>query len=231
MRQSSRSHQWSLASSLLLVLLAGCATSRGVVVTPIVQSANPESGAAVKLVRVTDARKFELAPRTPSIPSLKGGEINDPAVSSRAIARKRNSYGKALGDILLPEGDTVSELVAATLKKGLREGGFRVLDEGDSGFDTAVPLEADIEKFWMWFSPGFWAIHMEFDGLVRLKGGIAPFDDSEEFKASARVGAQAATENQWMKTLQLGLDDLHRNIVSRLDESPAEAVKSETPAP
>lgn len=204
------------ASALSLVSLAGCATSRGVVAPPTFESANPETGVAVKLVRVTDARKFELAPPDPSTPSLKDAEIGNSAITTRAIARKRNTYGKALGDILLEEGDSVPQLVTDVIEKALREAGYRVLEAGEAGFEAAAPLEADIEKLWMWFSPGFWAIHMEFDGLIRVKGAIAPFEDGEEFKGYVRVGAQAATENQWMKTLQQGLDDLRKNIVTGL---------------
>jgi len=217
-----------LVGSLLSV---GCATSRGVVAAPKVESVNPESGPAVKLVRVTDARKFEVAPPQPSTPSLKNGEINDAAITSRAIARKRNTYGKALGDILLQEGDTVAELTSDALKKGLRGGGLRVLEEGDAGYAEATPLEAEIEKLWMWFSPGFWAIHLEFDSLVHVKGAIAPFDDGESFKGYMRVGAQASTEKQWMKTLQQGLDDLQANVARALRGEPTPPVQEPPTTP
>jgi hypothetical protein len=222
----------SLAASLLgLLLLAGCATSRGVVAAPELTSANPESGPAVKIVRVTDARKFEVAPPDPSTPSLKGGEIGDAAITSRAIARKRNSFGQALGDILLQEGDTVAELTGDALKKGLRGGGFRVLESGDPGWDQAIPLEVDIDKLWMWFSPGFWAIHIEFAALVRVKGGIVPFDDGKEFTGYVRVGAQASTEKQWMKTLSLGLEDLQSNVSRTLRGEPPAAAEEPAKKP
>jgi hypothetical protein len=79
------------AACLLVALFAiGCATSRGVVPAPTLASANPASGPAVKILRVADLRKFEVAPREPSTPSLQGGEIHDPAITARAIARKRN---------------------------------------------------------------------------------------------------------------------------------------------
>ena len=95
--------RFSLVSLSLLVFF-GCATTRGVMDVQEEVSANPETGIAVKFARVTDARRFEIDPRQADIPSLKNDEIDDPAITSRAIARKRNSYGKALGDILLPGG-------------------------------------------------------------------------------------------------------------------------------
>ena len=216
-----RSHARIVLVSLLAGLLGiGCATSRGTLEVARMDSANPSQGRALRIAQVTDQRVFELAPASPSTPSLKDGAIHDKSITSRAIARKRNSFGQALGDILLPEGDTVERLVGESLTKGLRESGFRVLAQGDPGFEEATPLEVDIEKFWMWFSPGFWAVHMEFEGLVDVKGAVASFEDGEQFKGYARQGAQASTEGQWMKTLQEGLDQLDRSIVARLRGEP-----------
>ena len=111
---------------------------------------NPIQGREVKIVRVTDRRTFQLKPSDPSTPSLKDGQIDNPAITSRAIARKRSGYGKAMGDILLPEGHTVEQLVGTALTRGLRGAGYRVLLQGQEGYEQAVPLEADIRRFWTW---------------------------------------------------------------------------------
>jgi hypothetical protein len=210
----------AVASGLLVWggLSAGCATSRGTldVRTPVV--ANPAQGPAVRIVRVTDGRRFELRPRDPSIPSLKDGQIDDPAITSRAIARKRNTYGKAMGDILLPAGRTVEELTEEALRRGLRESGFRVLREGDSGYDDAAALEADIHQFWAWISPGFWAAHLEFNSRIRVTGPIKPFDDGKDFKGYVRLGTQAATGRAWLNTIDKGLENLNDDMKSQLRE-------------
>jgi len=81
------------AMSLVAWILSGatgCATSRGVVEIQIPEANDPLSESAYKIVSVEDRRNFELKPQQPSIPSLKNGEIDDPAITSRAIARKRN---------------------------------------------------------------------------------------------------------------------------------------------
>jgi hypothetical protein len=213
----------SLAGLIGSLSLVGCATSRGIVAAPVLSSANPAGGPAVKLVRVTDVRKFEIAPREPSTPSLQGGEIHDPAITARAIARKRNGYGKALGDILLEPGASAADLAASALKKGFRDAGFRVLASGDPGFEEAAPVEAEVEKLWMWFSPGFWAIHLEFEALVHLKGPLPPLASGAAVEGYARVGAQAATEKQWMQTLQVGLEDLAANVAHTLRGEPTPA--------
>lgn len=96
-----------LLMGVLILAMTGCATNRWVLNFVVPPTSNPKNGTPVKIVKVTDLRKFELAPKQPNIPSLKNGEITEKAITSRAIARKRNSYGMALGDIPLPEGRTV----------------------------------------------------------------------------------------------------------------------------
>jgi hypothetical protein len=131
-----------------LFVWAGCATSRGILEVPLTAVVNPAQGREVKFVQVTDRRSFQLKPPDPSIPSLKDGAIDNPAITLRAIARKRSGYGMAMGDILLPEGQTVEQLTETALTRGLRGAGFRVLLEGQEGYEQAIPLEADIHRFW-----------------------------------------------------------------------------------
>lgn len=50
---------------------------------------------------------------------------------------------KALGGILLPEGQTVSHEVRNCLTAAFRDGGFRALDS-DSETERAIPLEIRI---------------------------------------------------------------------------------------
>jgi hypothetical protein len=119
---------------LFCVLLTGCATTRGSLDVRVPVLENPSSELAFRIPEVIDARRFEAKPPDPSIPSLKNSnEINDPKITSRAIARKRNSYGMAMGDILLPEGHTVSGVTSDAIVRAFRLAGYRVLDQGDLG--------------------------------------------------------------------------------------------------
>jgi len=95
---------------------------------------------------VTDQRTFEAS----SIPSLKEeADLTNRAITVRAIARKRGGFGMALGDIVLPEGQTVEGLVKDAVIRSLRESGYRVVDESDA---------ADIDQFLSWFSPGAFTV-------------------------------------------------------------------------
>ncbi|MFH0879382.1 MAG: flagellar biosynthesis protein, partial [Lentisphaerota bacterium] len=140
------------AAMLVGLLGSGCATNRGILNVQVEKTKNPSEGRTVTIVSVNDARVFEEAPRVSSTPSLKGAEITDKSITSRAIARKRNGFGKAMGDILLPEGRTVEQLVREALVKSFRDSGYRVLEAGEVAADgeKAIPVEADIEQFWSW---------------------------------------------------------------------------------
>jgi hypothetical protein len=201
----------------LAVLASGCATSRGVLDVRVPVPSNAASGTPVKVTRVTDRRIFELKPNKPSIPSLKDGEINNKAITSRAIARKRNTYGMALGDILLPEGQTVERLVKDALIRSFRESGYRVVDESDGAYGVATPIEADIDQFWGWVNPGFFTVDVDFDSRLRITGDVPGFRDSAEpVTGKARTSGMAAGSETWLKTTNEGIEALVKNIKQRL---------------
>ena len=194
-----------------MLLGSGCATSRGILDVQITVPKNPASGRTVSIVRVTDRRQFQEATREPSIPSLKGNEIRDKAITSRAIARKRDEYGKAMGDILLPEGRTVEDLVWGALTRSFREAGFRVIDGSEAAPDKSTPVEADIDQFWAWTTPGLWAVSLQFEARIKIKGDVPSFKKGETVRAHVEVHAPAATGasgRAWLNTINQGVDAL-----------------------
>jgi hypothetical protein len=201
---------------LIGLLGSGCATNRGILDVRVNETQNPAVDRVVTIVRVTDSRLFEEAPRSPSIPSLKGREVVDKAITSRAIARKRNGYGKAIGDILLPEGRTVEMLVKEALVKSFREAGYRVTDDATESEDKAVPIEADIEQFWSWVTPGFWAVSMEFETKVKIKGAVPPFGDGETVRGYVELHTQAAGTRAWLNTINKGIEAFNEEVKKRL---------------
>ncbi len=92
---------------ICLSSLSACAASRSEVAIPGQSSAQQETGVAVVLLPPVDARRFEAAPKVPSIPSLKEPtQITDIQITARAVGRKRNGYGMAMGDVLLTPPQT-----------------------------------------------------------------------------------------------------------------------------
>ena len=201
---------------LLAVLGSGCATSRGVLDVRTTMESNPASGTAVKIISVTDSRVFEVSPGSASIPSLKGDEIHNKAITSRAFARKRNSYGKALGDILLPEGRTVNLLAQENITRSLRQSGYRVLARDEAGYDQAIPVTVDIRKFWAWVTPGFWAIALEFETEMHITGAIGRLGAGKTVRGYVRNKSGGAKSGVWLETVQLGLADFVTNLKKEL---------------
>jgi len=212
----------SVAGCLIVGTLAlfatGCATNRGILDIRIEPGINPEDGPPVMITRVVDSRVFELKPSEPNVPSLRGGEIDDPAITSRAIARKRNSFGKAMGDVLLPEGRTVQDVVREAVEKALQEKGYRVIDSAASTSVAASPLEVEVAQFWAWFRPGFWSIALDFRATITLKGPVTLSGTEETVEGSVTRHGQAATGGAWTKTIMQGLDDLIANTKEKLKD-------------
>jgi len=204
-----------------LFLATGCAVGRGVIDVPANMGANPSSGPAVRIDRVTDRRVFEVDPRQANIPSLMNdAEIKDPKITSRAIARKRGGFGKALGDILLPEGRTVMQLVEEALTRSLQEAGYRVVSKQDPEAATAIPVEADIDQFWAYFRPGFAEVAVEFESSIRLTSSLPALQTGGSVKGISRVTGMAATSSTWQEAVAKGVDDLSRNARDRLKSGP-----------
>lgn len=162
-----RAHR-SVGSLLSVVMLGalglgtGCATSRDVtrLEIPQAESTGPAAGKSVYIRSVKDNRRFEEAPSDPAVPSLGHGGATAASASDRlhAIARKRNTYGKALGDILLDETQTVETVVADTLKSAYRGMGYTVVDSANALPANTVVLDVKVDRFWAWMKPGFAAL-------------------------------------------------------------------------
>ena len=210
----------------LIFLAAGCATTRGVIDVPAKVASNPTSGPAVRIDRVTDRRVFEINPRQANIPSLMNDtEIKNPAITSRAIGRKRGAFGKAFGDVLLPEGRTVPQIVEEALTRSLQEAGYRVVGKQDPDASAAIPIEADIEQFWAWFRPGAFQVAIEFEGSVRFTSPLPALQAGDPVKGNSRVTGMAATSDTWQEAVAKGVDDFVRNARERLKLVPPTSVR------
>lgn len=149
-----------------LALLGGCATNRSYMRLDAAHASATVShptGKAIVIDTVQDARKFEEDPRDPSVPSLKKGDNYklDAEQRKRAIARKRNSWGRAIGDILLEDGQTVETLTRDLVADGFSRHGYQVLAPGAAVPPDAVHVSVTIDEFWAWFTPGMWTVDME----------------------------------------------------------------------
>jgi hypothetical protein len=209
--------------ALFALLLSGCAAGRSTVEITPPSAINPVGGAYAKIVTVDDLRKFEASPSVPRIPSLENAsEITDPSITARAVARKRGGFGKALGDVVLPPGQSVAGLVHAAAGKALADKGYTVVEVNSPHYATAAPLSVDIVQFWAWFSPGFASVHIDFEGTVNLRG--AGLLDREPTTVTSHVAHEgmAIFESDWTDLVQHGVADLSQRIEETVRPAVAE---------
>ncbi len=199
------------------VLVSGCALGRSEVsVSPSASLSNPSQGTAIKIAKIEDIRHFEVDPRQASTPSLSDQDINNTTITTRAIARKRGGFGKALGDVLLPEGQTVAALMQQALTDGFRGAGYQVLAPGDSGYDQAVPISAQIKQYWCWFSPGFFSVSINNRAEVDLSGPLPELGNGLTVHSDVTEELMAVFEEDWKNIATKGLSQTSTNLADAL---------------
>jgi len=206
-----------MAALAAALLISGCAVTRSEVQLGAGPSAAPTavaSGKSIAIGKVVDARRFEASPREPSTPSL-GSEGGDDATRARAIARKRNTYGMALGDVLLAPGQTVAGVVREHLVVALRDAGYRVVDAGTGG----VPVvDVDIQQFWSWLTPGFFAVTVSTIVAtdMRIGGRATPV----AVRVTNQESALAVTDGAWTEAVDKAMAKWRADVVARKVELP-----------
>lgn len=207
-----------------LALGSGCATSRDVMKLDIPQDAAPaaSNGKSVFIRTVTDNRRFEENPGQPNIPSLgfEGTGAAPVEMRKRAIARKRNTYGKALGDILLEEPQNVEGVVGELVKTSLRGMGYTVVNDRNQVNSDTLMMDVRIDKFWAWFNPGFWALTLKSEisttvSVDRASGGSR---QQKTVNATAEKSAQVATSGTWAEVYQRAFEEYRKNARADLKD-------------
>lgn len=190
----------------VLLMISACASHREIADVQLPVSVNPPLDKAIRFVRITDLRQFEPSPDDPATPSLTLGDIANADIKSRAYARMVNRFGKVEGDVALPEGRSVMAVVKEALTKALRESGYRVLEAADPDYDTAIPIEVDIQRFWGWLTVGYEVVPVNFEARVIVTGNFKPFEKGLEIKGSAVVEVPSITATTWNETVNAALD-------------------------
>ncbi|MFA5087656.1 MAG: hypothetical protein WC552_01325 [Candidatus Omnitrophota bacterium] len=194
----------------LIMGVTGCATNRGYLnikvpeVTPAMSN-----GKQVYIRSITDNRQFQDNPISADIPSLGSGGLKNATaeVKSRAIARKRNGYGKALGDILLDEGQSVEKSVYDVTRNALYSLGYDVVNTPQEARPDAIIMDISVDKFWGWFVPGVWAISLKSEITTTHTITVPRKDNPIVITATARNVCQSGNEANWKKVFRMVMDD------------------------
>ena len=204
----------------LLLALGACATNRSVISLDVPSGGTAiDSGKIAVIETVSDQRHFEADPDDPSTPSLKKGDRYELDAQGRkaAIARKRNGYGHAIGDIVLQPPQTVESITRDLVADGLRSRGYRVVPADGNAPADALRVNVQIEQFWAWLTPGFWAIDMEAKLNTRVAFGQG--DNGFEVAAYGRKTAPTGRVDNWKEAYSRVFQDYLDKLKSALQQS------------
>ncbi len=207
----------SLMLIAALAILTGCATSRSEVK---LGGAGTTSYAVTKpkviLIRsVTDERVFEQSPSDSSIPSLggEGANLASAETKARAIGRKRGGFGKALGDVMLENGQTVADVVRENLTAAFKQAGYRTTSNAAEAGSSPMIIDAHIKQFWAWVQPGFWALTLNTNITTNLD--ISGVTSPTVVSVHATDSRQIATDSAWIEIVDKALKDYRDQVVAK----------------
>jgi hypothetical protein len=207
-----------LAALLVCAGLIGCATTRSelnIAGPAPAKAPAAKTGKTIVIRSVTDERVFEQAPKQPNIPSL-GFEGSDKAtaeVKARAIGRKRGGFGKALGDVLLENGQTVTGLVRQHLTSALEQAGYQVVNDAAKAPAGTPAVDVRIKQFWTWVNPGFWQIHLT--NHITTDLAFSGPSNSIVIDLEKTDGYQVIVEGDWTKLVGQALDEYRNQVVAK----------------
>ncbi|AWW50243.1 flagellar biosynthesis protein [Polynucleobacter paneuropaeus] len=212
----------NITSKLIICVISalaigGCATSRSTLDIQLPKGQPSQSnGKQVYINSIVDKRSFQVSPPNPDIPSLDPSEDQTEQIKMRAIGRKRNGFGKALGDMLLKDGETVQSLTDKSIRQAFEDKGYSIVANKDGVTKDTYIVDVNIEKFWAWMNPGFWQItlssEISTDVIIKSSKGTT----NQQISVKAADGYQVATESNWMeiiqKSIQLYINDLKSKL-------------------
>lgn len=176
----------------IALFLAGCPASKGkfTLQNPEFQNYQNINSAkgVVFIASVNDKREFEDTPKNASIPSVHNRQVEslNAKEKDKYIARKRNSYGKAMENIILDGNQTVTNLVKTSVARAFANNGFYVLNDEKQINQNTIILKVDVLKFWSFFRPGFWSVavntHIKSDVSTGSKNITTDVDHMEKFQ-------------------------------------------------
>lgn len=211
-----------LIFAFAFITVTGCATNRGIVRIQLPESTTKlgqlgQNEKAVYIESVTDKRIFQEKPKTQNTPSLGFGGSNAATekIKKRAIARKRNTYGKAMGDILLEEDQTVETVIAATLKKAFSEKGYTITPKKENLTSDTIIVKATIKKFWAYMTPGFWTITLSSDISTDIEM-ISNGNKKETITVHSDGKYQVASGENWMEVIDLSIEKYISEVKNKI---------------
>lgn len=208
----------TLLASLALVALftSGCVVGQRSVTLPVPTRQTAADKGAFRIDEVKDERVFENNPSDPFIPSVDGDVTTISSESkSRMIGRQRNGFGKAMGDIALPAGDSVMQRSRALVEEGLKRRGYTITSDAGAANSASIT----IDEFWAWFTPGMWSV--SFEARVHCTVKVRRGSDGAELviKGYGKNSGQVASNENWQLAYSRAFEDFLVKLETELSRA------------
>lgn len=191
--------------AITLLACGGCVVGRRNIDLEVPTAAKLVDGSkgSVSIVSVVDQRKFENKPDDPSTPSIDGDVTTMTAADqAKMIGRQRNGYGKAMGDIALANEQTVDGEMRLLLTEAFKRRGYSVTDAPSNN-----KAEVVIDKFWAWFTPGFWSVDFEANVSANMKVSLNGRSSQFTVEGHGKNSGQVASDANWKEAYSRAFDD------------------------
>lgn len=202
-------------------ILTGCAESRGYIdLSEIVKNDlnSTQNNKTVFIDKYIDTRKFSTNASTPDQPTYNPRVGLNDDEKSRIIARKRDSFGKALGDILLKDNLTTEKLVRNVVAQSFVDAGYNVVDEDPE--NKAVKCNIIVNKLWGWISPGFWSIGVVTNTELTLDLSYNNKSDSIHTYQKEETRGSFITSKGWRTTFKNNFFSVKQDLTDKIRKSP-----------
>lgn len=144
----------SIAAVAAVTQLTGCTLvpMTASIDVPVATTKVAADAPAVKIVSVTDSRKFVYPHEagdcvTPSVDGEK--MLRDEVTKARAYSRRGRCDGGEWANhamVMVPEGQTIADSIREAIAVGFQNAGYRV--ESNS-VESAIPVTVDVKNFWV----------------------------------------------------------------------------------
>lgn len=206
--------RYILAGLLLPVMfLSGCATNVSTLEPDLSMCAGQnnatETAQTVFIKNVTDERVFAANARADMPTWSNDGSYEE----ERAIGRKRNGFGKAMGGLVLPEGMPATSVVKEVLTQAFSDNGYRVVKQETEVTDETRVVNVKMPKFWSWMTPGFWQIHLS----SNIEADVSGFNkEAVKIKGRYTEGFQTGVESNWLTVLNQAIKNFYEDAKAKL---------------
>ncbi len=197
----------ALCAALFVSACFGASSQLDVRLAP---AQNPETGTEVVVARVTDRRVFQNRAWDSRRASAKGG-IPAPEQAVRILAR-RHVGSRDQGNLVATDDRTVEDLAREALARGLREAGYRVLEPGAPGADAAIPVEADIDRFWGRMITKWSRLRFEFRSVLQVRGPLPGIREGATLCGNYLLSRGGASQSAYVSVVEKGLETLSGNF-------------------